>query len=164
MRKNTYKNNLSITQRVLDHLKELKIDSKSVLLGVTMAAVAGSSAPGVFASFADTDNYKSAIKEVATEEMRTSANFFAARFGMLPDDFNEWGMADESGWTIAHEAALYGHLPDGFEHVEMADRVGETVAQALKRGARASASVERMATEAAPQASPYSHSTVVQKN
>lgn len=128
MRKNTYKNTNSISQRVLDHLKELKIDSKSVLIGVAMTAVAGSSAPGVFASFTDTEAYKSAIKEVAPEEMRISANFFAARFGLLPDDFNEWGMADSSGWTVAHEAALYGHLPEDFEHLEMADRRGETVA------------------------------------
>jgi len=28
----------------------------------------------------------------------------AAEAGHLPLDFNQWALADESGWTVAHEA------------------------------------------------------------
>lgn len=135
MRKNTYREAESITNRVLGQLKSLKFDSKSLLVGMTAAALANAAIPsGPFAAFSDTDAYKAAIKEAAPEGMRVSANFFAARYGLLPDNFNEWGMADDSGWSVAHEAALYGHLPDGFEHMDLADRRGTTVADALVQG------------------------------
>lgn len=135
MRKNTYRTAESITDRVLAQLKSLKFDSKSVLIGMTAAAIANMAAPaGPFASFGDTDTYKAAIKEAAPESIRTSANFFAARYGLLPDNFNEWGMTDESGWSVAHEAALYGHLPEEFAHMDLADRKGMTVADAKAQG------------------------------
>jgi hypothetical protein len=132
MRRNTYKATMSISARVIEQLKDVRFDSKSVLLGMTMAAVASGAAPGVFASFSNTSAYKDAVAEVATDEMKTSAYFFAARYGLLPEDFNLWGMADSSGWTVAHEAALYGHLPTDFEHLDIADRAGRTVAQVMK--------------------------------
>lgn len=137
MQKNSYRKAESITNRVLAQLKTLKFDSKSVLLGMTAATLASAVVPsGPLASFGQSETYKAAIKEAAPESMRTSANFFAARYGLLPDSFNEWGMVDESGWSVAHEAALYGHLPEGFEHMDLADRKGMTVADAKAQGER----------------------------
>lgn len=145
MRKNTYQKAESITNRVLAQLKTFKFDSKSVLVGMTAATLANATLPsGPLASFGETDAYKAAIKEAAPEAMRTSANFFAARYGLLPDNFNEWGMVDESGWSVAHEAALYGHLPDGFEHMDLADRKGVTVAEAKAQGERNAAAYGRI--------------------
>jgi hypothetical protein len=32
--------------------------------------------------------------------------FNKAGNGTLPPDFQDWGICDEDGWTIAHQAAL----------------------------------------------------------
>jgi hypothetical protein len=45
-----------------------------------------------------------------------------------PTGFKQWGLADSSGWTVAHCAAAYGHLPADFDQWELADERGRTVA------------------------------------
>jgi hypothetical protein len=35
----------------------------------------------------------------------------AARGGHLPEEFDKWDIADNSGWTVAHDAAAEGKLP-----------------------------------------------------
>ncbi|RMF99912.1 MAG: hypothetical protein D6735_14530 [Acidobacteria bacterium] len=57
----------------------------------------------------------------ATELIRAGAG--------LPKDFQNWALADETGRTMAHEAAAYGHLPPDFDRWELADEDGNTVAQ-----------------------------------
>jgi len=39
----------------------------------------------------------------------------AAGNGTLPKDFSLWDFADNTGWTVAHEAAAYNHLPKIYE-------------------------------------------------
>lgn len=51
----------------------------------------------------------------------------AARMGKLPDDFDEWSIATDTGWTVAHEAAYAGTLPASFVRFELADSRGVTV-------------------------------------
>lgn len=53
-----------------------------------------------------------------------------ARKGTLPADFVLWDLtgSDETGWTVAHEAAEYGHLPETFDKWHIALRDGWTVA------------------------------------
>lgn len=52
-----------------------------------------------------------------------------ARLGCsLPPGFDQWDLADEDGWTVAHEAAQYGHLPPGFDQWGLANKDGWTVA------------------------------------
>lgn len=136
VQKNTYKFRRSLAEKVIDHLKKCNIDAKSVLIGATMTAIAGSTAPGVFASFSETEAYKRVARNVDLTNAETSKEFFAARFGLLKDDFQRWGLADETGWTVAHEAALFQNLPEDFPHMEMADRRGVTVADALAEGKR----------------------------
>jgi hypothetical protein len=51
-----------------------------------------------------------------------------ARSGDLPADFDQWGLANKNGWTVAHTAALHGHLPDNFDQWELANENGWTVA------------------------------------
>jgi hypothetical protein len=51
-----------------------------------------------------------------------------ARDGQLPDDFNEWSLANNSGWTVAHQALKAGPLPVDFDAWDMADNTGWTVA------------------------------------
>jgi hypothetical protein len=46
----------------------------------------------------------------------------------LPDDFNDWDLANKEGWTVAHAAASEGWLPKGFNQWELADCDGWTVA------------------------------------
>jgi hypothetical protein len=58
-----------------------------------------------------------------------------AKDGLLPSDFMGWGIRDEYGWTIAHEAAMHGRLPDDFDQWQLATRVGWSVAhEAAKKG------------------------------
>ena len=45
----------------------------------------------------------------------------AVRNGKLPPDFDQWGIMDGEGWTVAHEAALRGFLPPGFDRWELKD-------------------------------------------
>jgi hypothetical protein len=65
-------------------------------------------------------------------EYEKSAREYAklARSGDLPADFDQWGLADENGWTVAHTAALHGHLPVGFNMWDMSNNGGWTVAHA----------------------------------
>jgi hypothetical protein len=61
----------------------------------------------------------------------------AARLGCLPADFNQWALAADKGWTVAHEAAMYGRLPENFDIRlwSMVDSTGVTVAKvALNEG------------------------------
>jgi hypothetical protein len=46
----------------------------------------------------------------------------------LPDDFDQWRVANEDGWTIAHEAAMRGCIPADFNQWELANEDGRTVA------------------------------------
>ena len=46
----------------------------------------------------------------------------------LPTGFNEWGLANNDGWTVAHKAACYDLLPSNFTQWELADNDGWTVA------------------------------------
>ena len=48
--------------------------------------------------------------------------------GHLPEGFDLWGLADEEGRTVAHEAARWQHLPEGFDRWDLADKTGWTVA------------------------------------
>lgn len=136
MQKNTYKFRKSLTEKVLDQLRKCNIDSKSLLIGAAMAAIASSTAPGVFASFSETEVYKTAVKDIDLTNMITTSGFLGARYGLIEEGFRGWGIADETGWTVAHEAALFGNLPEDFEHMEMADKKGTTVADALAEGKR----------------------------
>ena len=52
----------------------------------------------------------------------------AAAYGHLPKDFKEWDLCDENGWTIAHIAAATNHLPEGFNRWNLASNTGWTVA------------------------------------
>jgi hypothetical protein len=47
---------------------------------------------------------------------------------VLPQDFDQWTLADEYGWTIAHEVAYRGCLPENFSQWDMADNNGWPVA------------------------------------
>jgi ankyrin repeat protein len=47
--------------------------------------------------------------------------FMAARIGILPKNFNRWSESNDSGWTVAHEAAENGHLPADFDRWEIVD-------------------------------------------
>jgi hypothetical protein len=52
-----------------------------------------------------------------------------AKHGTLPADFDQWGLTDENGWTVAHTAAWEGGLlPAGFEQWSLAGKEGWTVA------------------------------------
>lgn len=52
----------------------------------------------------------------------------AAWEGLLPDDFNQWAIKNQDGYTVAHTAANNGHLPKGFDQWELRDEGGKTVA------------------------------------
>lgn len=38
----------------------------------------------------------------------------AARFNSLPEDFNDWHLADEKGWSVAHIYASLRPMPESF--------------------------------------------------
>lgn len=50
-----------------------------------------------------------------------------AFYGRLPKNFNQWAIADNDGWTVAHVAARYGHLPPDFNQWNLKDKQGRTV-------------------------------------
>ena len=52
--------------------------------------------------------------------------FKLAREGGLPADFDEWGLANNRGWTVAHEAAKHGHLPEDFNQWDLGKAQGHT--------------------------------------
>lgn len=47
----------------------------------------------------------------------------------LPANFTNWSLADKNGTTVAHQAALAGRLPDGFSQWDLTDNDGWTVAR-----------------------------------
>ena len=53
--------------------------------------------------------------------------FEQAQEGTLPPDFDEWGIANDYGRTVAHVAASYGHLPPDFDRWTLATNHGITV-------------------------------------
>lgn len=53
---------------------------------------------------------------------------FAAQGDFLPDDFDQWDLADPEGWTVAHEAVSHGTLPRNFNRWDLTACNGETVA------------------------------------
>lgn len=59
----------------------------------------------------------------------------AATYNKLPNYFSNWIIADTSGWTVAHEAAKHGHLPTDFDQWDLCDKLKWSVAhEAAKRG------------------------------
>lgn len=50
-----------------------------------------------------------------------------ARESGFPDGFDQWELCDESGWTVAHEAAKADNLSDDFSRWDMMDKNGKTV-------------------------------------
>ncbi len=46
----------------------------------------------------------------------------------LPRDFDQWSLADETGWTLAHTAAACSHLPEDFNQWNLANKTGWSVA------------------------------------
>jgi len=72
---------------------------------------------------------------LANKNGRTVAHFTALS-GHLPADFNQWSLADRYGWTVAHEAAYSGHLPADFDQWTLADRNGRTVRAVADTAAR----------------------------
>jgi hypothetical protein len=56
--------------------------------------------------------------------------FQKARDSALPEDFEGWSQADETGWTVAHEAVYLGTLPKGHKGAafwKLKTHRGETV-------------------------------------
>ena len=58
--------------------------------------------------------------------------FDQAREGTLPTDFDRWEIADDIGWTVAHEAASQYHLPPDFDRWGLADDTGWTIADVVQ--------------------------------
>lgn len=61
------------------------------------------------------------------QDGRTAAHE-AAEAGLLPAGFDNWDVADYTGWSVAHVAAVYGTLPEGFDRWDIRDDDGTTVA------------------------------------
>lgn len=58
-----------------------------------------------------------------------------AMYGLLPEGFTEWDLADDTGWSVAHTAVMFGHLPKDFDRWDIANEDGWTVAhEAAYRG------------------------------
>jgi hypothetical protein len=56
------------------------------------------------------------------------AAHLAAQLRRLPEGFENWGLRDGSGWTVAHQAAFGGRpFPDDFDGWDLADADGWTV-------------------------------------
>jgi hypothetical protein len=56
------------------------------------------------------------------------------RKGGLPEDFDQWTLANKDGWTVAHEAACYHRLPANFNQWGLATKEGWTVAHTVAGG------------------------------
>ena len=67
-------------------------------------------------------------KALTAGEAAAPDYFEMAREGTLPEGFDQWHLADEDGWTVAHVAAGWRHLPKDFNQWELADKDGWTVA------------------------------------
>ena len=57
----------------------------------------------------------------------------AAASGSLPENFKQWDLADETGWTVAHAAAKRRRLPEGFGLWGLGDKAGLTVRDVFER-------------------------------
>jgi hypothetical protein len=55
----------------------------------------------------------------------------AAKFGYLPADFSQWSMADNKGFTVAHHAAILGDLPVNFNQWGLVTKENESVLRSL---------------------------------
>jgi hypothetical protein len=52
----------------------------------------------------------------------------AAKYRCLPENFGQWILADENGWTVAHEAAYQGEVfSKNFKGLDWSDNNGVTV-------------------------------------
>lgn len=60
------------------------------------------------------------------EELETLMEM--AKTGTLPDGFDRWSLATDTGWSIAHQAAASSKLPDGFDQWEIVTCTGTSVA------------------------------------
>lgn len=136
-KKNTYHHDQQdrIYTKLLGHLKHVRLDQKSLLVGMATSFLVSGTAGHLFSDFTKMDVFTSVSQNSAMEGPKTSALFFAARYNLFPEGFDQWALADETGWTVAHEAATYGHLPEGldFSLLKLADRHGVTVASIQKR-------------------------------
>ncbi len=54
--------------------------------------------------------------------------FKMTRDGTLPEDFKDWSLSDEYGWTVAHVAVHSGCLSKDFEDWSLSVNSGWTVA------------------------------------
>lgn len=54
--------------------------------------------------------------------------------GKLPPDFDQWGISDDAGLTVAHVAASHGHLPPDFDRWTLATNNGITVRDVYNSG------------------------------
>lgn len=66
--------------------------------------------------------------DMADEEGWTLAHEWANAGRAFPEGFNQWGLVDTWGNTVAHLAAEHGTLPEGFDEWAIPDADGATVA------------------------------------
>lgn len=62
------------------------------------------------------------------ESMKFQQAFEWVKRNAIPDDFQDWALKDENGWTVAHEAAIRGTLTESFDQWALATPDGRTVA------------------------------------
>ncbi len=66
---------------------------------------------------------------MATNELQPLCELFKqAREGTLQPEFDQWGISDEEGWSVAHVAAYYDNLPPEFDQWDLVDDDGWSVA------------------------------------
>lgn len=65
---------------------------------------------------------------MADEEGWTLAHEWASAGHPFPEEFSQWGLADIWGNTVAHIAAEYGVIPEGFDEWALTDSYGNSVA------------------------------------
>lgn len=65
------------------------------------------------------------------ESMRLEQAFEWAKRDEIPEDFQDWGLADKDGRTVAHEAASRGTLTASFDQWSLALPNGRTVAHVV---------------------------------
>lgn len=68
------------------------------------------------------------------KKMRTyeEAYRYMKKHGYLPKGFDQWDLANNEGWALAHEVAKYpDSLPDSFKGWDWADKQGTTVAHEM---------------------------------
>jgi hypothetical protein len=71
----------------------------------------------------------------------------AAMNGPLPLNFDLWGLDNETGWTVAHEAARYGQLPDSFSQWGMSNNSRTSVLGCLRFSGQADEYLSRWEKE-----------------